>query len=84
VSWLRPWPKRPPRDVSGQHIGLVVVVRMATSVGAGPRCLVRCEGKLPNGSVCGVERIANVANLLANPPKTHVPCDRARRIDAGP
>lgn len=75
-TYLRPWPKRKPRDVSGQRFGKVVVVRMAASDGRGARCLVRCD--------CGVERYATVCNLIATPPKTHTACERAQRTDAGP
>lgn len=67
---LRPWPlaSRVARDLTGQRFGLVVVRRMAESVG-GARCLVRCD--------CGVERFILAGNLKATPPRTHAACVRA-------
>jgi hypothetical protein len=69
---LRPWPlaSKPARDLTGQRFGLVVVLRMATSVG-GARALVRCD--------CGVERIVLAGNLCATPPRTHLSCERAQK-----
>lgn len=66
---LRPWPKREPRDLTGERFRLVVVVRMAQSVGSGPRCWVRCD--------CGAERMATAGNLQSSGgPSTHRICNR--------
>jgi len=69
---LRPWPlaSRVSPDLTGQRFGLVVVVRMAESVG-GVRALVRCD--------CGVERYALAGNLKATPPRTHMSCKRTAK-----
>jgi hypothetical protein len=73
---LRPWPlsRKVALDLTGQRFGLVVVLRMAESVG-NARCFVRCD--------CGVERMVYSGNLKATPPRTHISCQRAQKAAAG-
>jgi len=75
-------PGRPAVDRTGQLFGLVRCVERRGSDRHGQaRWLVRCEGMLPNGSTCGVERVVSGRSLDECEPRTHQGCARAQRAE---
>jgi hypothetical protein len=69
---------RPAVERKGQCYGLIRVLERRGSDKSGAACwLVRCEGELPDGTVCGVERIVAGRVLDDEPPHTHIGCRRA-------
>jgi hypothetical protein len=72
-------PGRPAVDRTGQLFGIVRCVERRGSDRHGQaRWLVRCEGALPDGSTCGVERIVSGRSLDECEPRTHQGCARAQ------
>lgn len=73
-------PGRPAVDRRGQRFGLVVALeRQGSDAHGQARWLVRCDGALPNGEICGVERLVSGRSLDECPPATHQGCRRAQR-----
>ncbi len=73
-------PGRPAVERTGQLFGLVRCLKRQGSDRHGQaRWLIRCEGKLPDGSTCGVERVVSGRSLDECEPTTHQGCNRARR-----
>ncbi len=71
-------PGRPAVDRTGQTYGLVrAVERQGSDAHGQARWLVRCEGALPSGETCGVERLVSGRSLDECPPSTHQGCKRA-------
>jgi hypothetical protein len=69
---------RPAVNRTGKAFGLVRAVERQGSDSHGSALwLVRCEGVLPNGAVCGVERLVSGRSLDECPPSTHQGCKRA-------
>lgn len=72
-------PGRPAVDRTGQSYGLVrAVERRGSDPHGQARWLVRCEGVLPSGETCGVERLVSGRSLDEWPPSTHQGCKRAK------
>lgn len=76
-------PGRPAVERQGKRYGFLRVLERRPSDDKGhARWLCRCEGALPDGSVCGVERIVTGRYLEDAPPQTHIGCARVRNRQA--